>query len=74
MNGFAVYEIIEPPFLAQKQRRDCGVVPYEAVFGEVFAIFGTFFAKNGLEFSKIDRNRTVFVNFEKHRVVIALSR
>jgi len=49
-------------------------VPKKGVFGEVFAIFGTFFSKKVSVFSKSERNGAVFGPFEKGRVVIALSR
>ena len=60
-------------FLGLERRRDCGVVPYGGLFGEFFTIFGGFFAKSGLEFSKIEENGAGFHVFEKGAVVIALS-
>ena len=49
-------------------------MPKWTIFGEVFANFGPFFAKSGPFFAKTERNCVVFDNFEKGRVVFALSR
>ncbi|MCH9022078.1 MAG: hypothetical protein IID32_04875 [Planctomycetes bacterium] len=48
-----------------KQRRDCAGAPKWSLSGEVFAIFGTLFAKSGSFFAKIERNGAVFEDFEK---------
>ena len=72
MNVFGVSENFRSAFLGLERRRDCECVPKWSVFGEVFEYFGAFFAKSGLFFSKIERNRTVFDNFEKGAVVFAL--
>ena len=74
MNDFRVFRNLRSAFLGLERRRDCGVVPYESLFGEFFAIFGGFFAKSGSEYSKIARNGAVFDVFEKNGVVIALKR
>jgi len=47
-------------------------VPYGAFFGEVFAIFGEFFAKSAPFSAKIVRNGEVFDHFEKGAGVFAL--
>ena len=49
-------------------------MPNRAFFGEVFEVFGAFFAKSGSFFAKIERNGEVFGDFEKEGRVIALRR
>ena len=66
MNVFGGFENSRSAFLGLKRRRDCARVSYGAIFGEVFALFGAFFAKT-------ERFWAVFEDFEKGRVVIALS-
>jgi len=72
MNDFGGFENSRSAFLGLERRRNSEGAPYEAFFGEVFAIFGAVFAKSGSFFAKIERNRAVFGHFEKERVVIAL--
>ena len=67
-------ENFQSAFLGLKRRRDCGRVPYGALFGAVFAFFGTFFTKSDLFFTKTERNRAVFTDFEKSAAEIALNR
>ena len=63
----------ESAFLGLERRRDCEGMLYGAFFGEVFAIFGVFFAKSGSFYSTIEGNGGFFDTFEKGAVVFALS-
>ena len=73
MNDFGVSENARSPFLGLERRRDCEGVPKWSLFGEGFAIFGTFFAKSVSFFAKMERNGAVFEDFEKGGVVMALA-
>ena len=67
MNVLGAGGNLRSAFLGLERWRKSEGVPKWSVFGTFFAIFGEFFAK-------IERNRAVFEDFEKERVVIALSR
>ena len=72
MIGFGGFENSRSPVLGLKRRRNCEGAPNGGFFGEVFELFGAFFAKSGLFFAKIERNGAVLEDFEKGGVVIAL--
>ena len=72
MNDFGGIENSRSAFLGSERQRESEGAPYGGFFGEVFEVFGAFFAKSSLFFAKIERNGEVFEDFEKGGVVIAL--
>ena len=71
---FGIFKNGQSAFLGLKQRRNCEPVPKWSVFGAHFEYFEPLFSKNDLFFAKIVWNYALFDNFEKERVVFALSR
>ena len=70
---FGGFENWESPVLGLERRRESEGVPKWSVFGAFFAIFGRFFSKSASFFAKMGRELTIFENFEKGTVVIALN-